>query len=345
MHRILFCAIVTCLLADGLIAQSNGNSTSSQWQSLKNKGDPITTINVSDANGRAQGIAAYVADADALKSFYTQNPNDPEAKEAQRREALALLYAQSLGDTSQKGRCKQLVTQLRKDASIDVELREQLAAFSDNLDTRAQPTTSVDQQVSNYEQTARALQAEFAGSSSIYESLNGIATSSPDDRAAKIAHDILTMPAPDQAKARAQILLNRLALKGASLTDLATSVLGSNNPVTAGLGHPIVVYSWSTAVPQVIAILKNLSSSLPADTVYVGVCLDLGDLSAARAYAASVAPPGQQIYDPMGYIGKFAGRAQLTAPVLIYVADRKGVVVSVSAQRDPSALVSLLSNL
>src|SRR5947209_11866080 len=112
------------------VPNNNGNSADQQWQSVKDKGNAIT----SDANSRAQTIATYLADADALKDFYTNNPTHTEAKEAKRREALSLLYARSLGEQTQKGRAKQLVKDLRTDPGLDAELREQLAAFSDNLD-------------------------------------------------------------------------------------------------------------------------------------------------------------------------------------------------------------------
>lgn len=320
------------------------DSADQQWQALKNKGEPASSSNASDDKGRSQAIATLVADADALREFYTQNPSHPEAKQAKRREALSLLYARSLGDQAQKGRCKQLVKDLRKDGALSVEEREQLAAFSDNLDIEEQDTAA-DKRLGAYEQAARALQAEFPGSISVYESLNGIALSSADDRAATIAQDILRMPAPDQQKALAQVLLNRLALKGTSLVELADAALGPENPVHFGSGHPVIVYAWSSALPRTIALIKTIAPSLPADTAFVGVCLDLGDQRAAHARADADQPLGTQLYDGMGFMGKFAGRAQLTTPGLIYVADRKGVLVSVSAQHDLQALIQIVSNL
>jgi hypothetical protein len=343
MHRALLSLFGFCLTATVVLAAPPTTSADQPWQSVKGKGDPIVGAS-SDATSVSQTISAYIANADALKDFYTKNPNHAEAKEAKRLEAQAILYARSLGDKSQNGRAKQLVKDLRADVALDVDLREQLAAFSDNLDAEELNSTG-DKRLAAYEETARALQAEFPGSVSIYESLNAIAVCSADDRAATIARDILAMPAPDQQKARAQLFLDRLELKGNSLVDLADAALGSGNAIHAAVGRPVVVYTWSSNAPQTIVLIKSLAPSLPADTAFVGVCLDLGDLQAAHQRAAADQPLGTQLYDGMGFMGKFAGRARLNAPGLIYIADRKGILVSVSAQRDPKALIQSVSNL
>jgi hypothetical protein len=343
MRPIFRIALALCLMSASAVAGPNSNGTADQqWQSVKNKGEPLSNVDTFSPAGRAQAISSYIADADALKDFYTKNPGHGSAKEAERRETLALLYAESLGDVSQKGRCKQLVKQLRGDPSLDVEAREQLAAFSDNLDFEEQGTAP-DKRLPGYEQVARALQKEFPSSVSVYESLMGIADSSADDKAAAIAQDVLTMPAPDIYKASAQILLARQALKGSALTQIAAATLGADNPIDDAAGHAIVLYTWRASVPHTIAVVKQAQQTVPTDTVFIGVCLDFGDLTGARAVAAKYQPPGRQIYDPMGFMGKFAGRAYLTKPGMIYVADRKGVIVSVSAEHDTATLSGIAS--
>jgi hypothetical protein len=352
MQRSILVVVSLCALSVAS-AQSTGNpggatengSADQQWQIVKNKGEPITSLNSSDPASRSQAISTYIADADALKDFYTKNPDSARVTEARRREALALLYARSLGDSSQKGRGKQLVLSLRKDASVDLEKREQLAAFSDNLDVDDRRIVNAKDQLLAYEQTARALQTEFPTSVSIYESLNAIAQASADDHATIVAQDILKMSAPAEAKGRAQLLLTRLALKGTSVTNLATEVLGADNAFQRALGKPLVIYSWSASSPEFLGFIKGLVSKVPPGTAFIGVCVDMGDLTAARARVAKDQPPGEQFYDPMGFAGKLAGRAQLSAPGLVYLADPKGTLISVSAQRDLSAVPSALSNL
>jgi hypothetical protein len=354
MHRLVSLLAVT-IAAATLHAQPGnsakaGDSVDLEWQTLAattGKHSPAWPRS-EDVSGtdrvRSQAVAAYIADADALKDFYTRYPTHSKAKEAKRREALALLAVQNLGDPAQRGRCKQLVKEIRSDTTIAPTLREEVAAFSDNLDIATQPQLDAAQKRAAFEAAARALIAEFPGVVGPIESLVSIAQSSPDEHATAVAKDVLAMPAPDVVKAQAQLVLARIALKGRALTDLAAATLGMGNPVELAVGKPIVVYSWAANAPGAIADANTLAAQAPAGTIFIGVCLDMGDLTAAKARAAQESAPGEQIYDPMGAAGPFAGRLYLTAPGLIYLADRDGTIVTTN-RSDLAAIVAKLTNL
>lgn len=354
----LFVALGIAALASGpvVLAQSNGNSgntpaasASDQWQSLKALGK-LRTISLpahADANAtqqaRGRAIAEYIADADQLRQFYSSFPSDPNAAEARRREAYSLVYAVQLGDTADRSRRDQVVNAVRKDAALPEVEREHLAALADNVDVAARHLPSRAEQLLAFEQAARGLQMEFPDTTAPAESLVQLAKASGDDRAAIIAHDVLGMSTPDTLKTQAQIVISRLGLKGDAIADVVGNSLGSTNPIRQAFGHTVAIYSWSSAVPSSLGLGKRIAAVAPAGTEIVGVCLDMGDLKAAKAAAAQAQPPGDQIYDPFGYTGHLAGRLRLTEPGWVYLVDAKGVIASVSAQHDLTAEFAALA--
>lgn len=350
MHRnvCLILAVVALPLATeaGPISQS----AAQQWQTVKNLGKPHTfawpphTDASAVAQARKQAIAAYVKDADTLRSFYQAFPGDPNVHEAKRLEALSLLYASQVGDTTDAARCAALVADVRTDPSLPTVEREPVAALSDNMAVAAQHISTRADRLLALEKTARNLQNEFPDVVLPYLSLVQLAKASDDNRAAIIAADVLKMPAPDTLKAQAQIILDRLALKGTSIDDVAALALGNGNPISKVSQVPIVVYSWSASSPASLALAKHLSTVVPPAVAIFGVCLDIGDLTASKAAASSAQIPGTQIYDPLGRMGRLAGRLRLFDPGTVYLADSSGRITSVSAQLDLTTALAQINN-
>lgn len=342
-------AAVVCAQSNGNAGNTPAASASDQWQSLKALGKqrsislPAHAGTTATQQARGRAITAYLGDADQLHQFYTTFPTDPNAAEARRKEAYALVYAVQLGDTADRSRRDQVVNAVRRDPALPEAEREQVAALADNVDAAAKNVASRAERLLAFEQVARGLQMEFPDVTAPVESLVQLAKASGDDRAAIIAKDVLGMSTPDTLKTQAQIVINRLGLKGEKIADVAGNALGSNNPIRQALGHPVAIYSWSSAVPASLALGKRIAAVAPAGTEVVGVCLDLGDLKAAKAIAGQAQPPGDQIYDPYGYTGHLAGRLRLTEPGWVYVVDAKGLIASVSAQHDLTAAFAALA--
>lgn len=319
-----------------------------QWLTLQALGGPKNLTWPAHSNAaavqqaKASAIAAYVSDADQLNQFYTKNPTDANAGEARRREALSLLYAEQLGDTADATRTGQVVTAVRQDTALPAGEREQVAALSDNLAVSARPSLALDDRLLAFEQVARGLIAEFPTVSAGAESLVQVAKASSDARAAIIAHDVLALPVSDTLKTQAQTILRRQALIGRSLSGIATGALGAASPIPTNPGNVVCVYSWSASVPSSLALARQLATAAPSGAVLVGVCVDLGDLTKARATGAQL--PGNQVYDALGYAGRLAGRLELSEPGHVYLTDAKGVLRSISAQRNLTAAFAALSN-
>lgn len=343
------CGAITAIAQTSAAAGSSAASLSpaQQWQSLQNLGRPkpvawpARTDATATMQARTQAIAAYVKDADQLLQFYTSYPTDPNAAEARRREALSLLYASRLGDTADAARTAALVTTVRRDSTLPAAEREEVAALSDNFGVAQQTGLARADRLLAFENVARGLQAEFPTVPAGSESLVQIAEASADDHAAVVAQEIINGSASDAVKTQAQILLRRLALKGRSVSDIANSALGPGNAVSEAAGHPLVIYTWASTAPASLATAKQVAALAPAGSNLIGVCVDFGDLTRAKALGANL--PGAQLYDPLGFMGRLTGRLELSRPGLVYLADAKGVLLSVSAQNDLKSALAAVS--
>ncbi len=323
-------------------------SADAEWAALRNLGrpqsPPAAGVPASPARARDREIAARLAEADRLRDFRLRHPAHAAATEAKRLEAKALLHAKALGDTAQDGRRSQLVGEIRRDAAIALPLRAEVAAFSDNLDVSRLPGLTRDSRLAAYERVARALNAEFPALPDGCESLVRIAKDSPDDRAQAIAREVLSLAAaPAQARAEAQILLDRHALVGRPLREAGGLILASSAPAAAGGGRPVIIYTWASFSPGSVAQAGRIAELAPAHARLVGVCLDQRDLAPARALAATGQLPGEQVFDWLGRRGELAETLKLAEVGLVYVADAGGVIRSVSAQRNLAEALAALA--
>lgn len=323
-------------------------SVDEEWQEIKNLGPK----NFSGATGngkltaeqaRREFAQELVRDAEQLEKFQAKHPDHAAAKEAKRREALTLLQAWQAGDESREPRRKQLVADLRKDLSLPARQRSEVAAFSENIGVEKRANLSPAARLAAYEEVARALVVEFPDLPDAYEALVQIAKDSPDERAPQIVKDVLAWErTPAAIKKEARAIADRYSLLGKNIAEPTRLVFAQNNPFSNALGSRLVVYTWSSQHAPSIARAKELAAQLPAQTKLIGVCLDQRDLAPAKARAQAEALPGEQIYDWLGRRGEVAEALGAVDPGLIYLVDAKGVIRSVSAQRDLTAALAQL---
>jgi hypothetical protein len=320
------------LALPGRLSADPASPAAAAWAALQNAG----TVPASAANPSAD----LVADANRFKDFYTAFPNDAQAANARCEEGLALVRAWLAGDTSQEARRNRVLAQARHDKSIDPQLRAQLFALSDSVAIAKRPNLTRDDRLLAYESATRDLIAEFPDQSTGYESLLCIARDSSVKRGAALVQELLANKGtPDWVRTEAQHLADRLALRGQALSAIAPRTTDVAAALSPTQGHAVLLYTWVSADRVGILRAKATAAGAPSGTAAIGVCLDSGDLGAAKAAAANL--PGEQIYDAAGAQGAFAQALKLTQPGLIYVADASGVIRSVNVQNDLDAVAAL----
>lgn len=315
------------------------------WLSLKAASrDASVTKGAANATALAQAQEKAKTDAlqeaDNYKDFYTKNPKHIRVREARAQEALALLRAWSAGDTSQDKRREQLIFGVRRDTAIPLALRARVAAWSDHLTVAKQPSLSQNDRFLAYEKAIRGLMREFPTLPDGYEALGRLARDASDERAVSIARELVRKPVPAAVKADAQRLLNRYALIGRPLADVVKPVLGSTNAFTGPAGHGTIIYTWSTWSRPSIELAKRIVAGAPPGTKTIGINLD-ADTPVAKGMAANEKLSGDQFY-LAGPDDELARQLELSTPALVYVADSKGRIRSVSGQHNLNAAIATL---
>lgn len=321
-------------------------SADETWRELENVAqDGLRRRDTTSALSNEQALAEMLASAEAFKEFYTTYPDHASAAEAKRREALVLIQAWRSGDETQQARRKAAVSNVRKDPDIPAARRSEVAALADNIVVEKRAGLSLEARLEAYERVARGLVSEFPDLPDAYEALVHIAKDSSDAKASAIASHLLAWAdAPAWVKQEAKALADRYALIGTSVFDLTKAIIARDNPFEPLKGRPIAIYTWATTHPPSLSNAKELTSKLTRDFRIVGICLDQRDLAPAKRIAQEEALPGEQIYDWLGRRGEVAEALGAVDPGLVYLADDKGIVRSVSAQRNLAAAMAAMSD-
>lgn len=284
------------------------------------------------ALARRQRLDRFLRAADEAKAFQENHPDHPMAKEARRLEARSLLWAAMTGDVSREARARNLVEEVRRDQDLPAKSRLELISLAEIVRLRPLAKERV-KFLAAHEQSARGLIAEFPTEARGYEALLRLAESHPDDaESLRIAREIGTIPAPEDVKFAARTLVDRQALVGQSLPDIARAALGADNIISSTHGRGIILYTWATGSSGSISAAKNMAKSTAAGARLIGVNLD-HDVASAQARALSEGLSGDQLYDERGLEGPLAQALKLTRPGEVYVASPRGELSSVSATR------------
>lgn len=279
-----------------------------------------------------QQAGRFMLAADKAGSFASANPAHAKAGEARGAEAKALLQAAMAGNSTRAERASGLVSSLRRDDRLTAKARLELVALADIV--RLRPLgRDRDRFMAAHEEALRNLIAEFPGEAGGYERLLRLAENHYDDAAAvRIARDVAQMTAPAGIREAAGVILDRHALAGQSLRTIALAALGESNPISAAQNRGIILYTWSSAAPGSFAISKDLARMAPTGALLVGVNVD-ADTTAAVAVAQAEKLPGEQLYDARGFESSLAQALKLRRVGEVYVADRSGIIRSVSGRR------------
>lgn len=295
-------------------------------------GRQIQAPSADERNARRRQMSGRFQNAATrAKEFQEAFPDDPRAREARQLEAKSLLAAAMAGDNSKEGYASTLVSEVRSDARLSAKLRLEVVALAEIVRLR-QFAPDRKKFLSAHEESARSLIMEFPQESGGYESLLRQAESHPDDaEAVRIARDLEKMPAPQSIKSSAQFFLDRQALVGRSLVEIADAALGKANPLSVAEGQGMIIYTWTVQSPGSIVQAKNLLK-LAGGSSLVGINLDQ-DTAAAKVSADENSLPGLQIYDARGRAAPLVQALKLTSAFHVYVVDRQGLIQQVSAER------------
>jgi hypothetical protein len=186
--------------------------------------------------------------------------------------------------------------------------------------------------------------AAYPGQVEPYYSLMALAEDQPDPTlGAKLAMDLLAMPAPAEIKARAQDLLDREAMVGLPLTFLFQDSTGNSLSSDQNRGKVVVIYAWTGRAQGSATWVGRLLKQGGDQVVYLGLNFD-EDRENAETLMKIIAPGSVQVYDPAGLAGAKARQLRLTRVPAVYLIDQTGVLRDVRAiENSPAKLAALLA--
>jgi len=341
----------SCILSLYALARAEPPATEDEeWQALSRpvvvqRAERVSASQASLGEAKAQAeqprretVSQLIDQADRYRDFHRKHPKSGKVREARRQEAVLLLQAGFRGDKEQAARRRQLVGEIRADHNFAPAVRLEVAGYADNLDVIAQNIAIPAELTAALEKTTRQLVAEFPDAPAGYESLLNLAKDSTPDRAKAIFGDLMEMPAPEAVKLEAADWLERYALVGRPLADLAKPALGSDLRLERARGGIIVIYAWSVGDNTSVELAKQIGSiQMPGLTLF-GVNLD-EPAAGQQAKEMAALLPGEQLVLGKGTDTALAKVLLLNETPLIYVTDRRGGIFTVSAQNNPSRAI------
>jgi len=288
------------------------------------------------------------------------DPHDGDAKAYWRRlaaEARAYRDAHPDGEHARAARGLELRAEIEAQEDQLAESPDTMRAVDAYVDDTANPTrdrltlkiasdqaglrrgryASRQDLLDAHEAHARRLIALFPDEMEGYGYLLAMAKAESSARARRIATGLLASPASPAVKEGARSVVARLDLVGAPLV-----LDAAGTAVAEARGHPLVVYSWTTADQGFLDVVRRLAEH--AEARFIGINLD-SDAESARSMAVTLGLPGLQIFDGGGLDGPSARQLHLTFATSLYLVDPSGIVRDVDGHDDPEArLAGLTSN-
>lgn len=330
-------------------AQTSANPPPAQskadadWDTLRSAqaNTEVANVSVNDTADPASRKAArdkqaakFAMLADQAKDFYSKTPDHAHAHEARKFEVLALVQAAQAGDTAMEGRLETTAAIFRANMNIPAAIRVQGAGAVD-FAREMRKAKGKAGRIDAAERVARGLIAEFPTQPQGYESLLTLAGIFDNAKAGTVARELLASAAPDAIKTGAQVVLDRLALIGQSLSAVLEEA-GVGKGKWAKAGQASVVFSWATWSPGSVALGQMLAKRNIGKANVIAVNLDEDTVAAAKL-EQSANLPGKSLYDERGLAGAVASRLKLTTAPQVYLVDSAGIIRDVRGGDDLEA--------
>jgi len=277
------------------------------WEKLTGSGAALATDAASVALLRA----------DQARVFYNRFPASERVREARKLEAICLINAVVEGKAGEEERMRRTVAAFRADGAIPGWDRAVVAGTYEFNEARTR-IKSAEDMAREFEAVARGLMREFPDQPQGYTSLLTQAMMREPGEGRRMIQEVLDAPAPEEPRLRARRLATRLDLIGEPL-------MNHLDGFSAG-GRPSVIYFWSAASPDSLALAARLAPLDAAKVNLIGICIDADPVAAARA---ATGLPGRLLYPAETKQGDQLDRIGADEAPALYLVDAAGNVTDV----------------
>jgi hypothetical protein len=284
--------------------------------------------------------AGFVAAAKQANAFYTKYPNDPNAGQARKIEAISLLRAVNTGTAEVEPQAVRLANAFRADKSNSSADRYEVAMNVLQHDVVRKNIVDKKALLQEYHDRAMDLYGEFPNEPALFSLLIGVAQNADPELARSTAKQILLIPAPDAIKQQAQAVIDRLDMPGKNVAFEWQDENGKSYQMSDFKGRIVVFYVWATWTPATSAANAAVSAALKPGVQLVSVNVDTDPAKGKTANAAAKLG-GINYYDNRGLQGPLTMQLKAIQVPSVYVVDANGVFVGAGTAFD---LPHLLAN-
>lgn len=324
--KLIFALVfVTCAFAQNKIRSPEGD-----WKDLTNlvtepkSTGAVKTVRKSAAESEAEvqkQREKYRQTAISARQYYSSYPQDKNAGQARKIEALSLLRAAAHTDADRGQGAVSVAQSFRDNRSNPTNERFEVAALMERQKfALANSGRFLSSDSLHHEKIAESLQAEFGNTPEVFSFHLGVVNTADFETAGRVARKIVQSSAPTPMKVEAQTSLDRYALVGAKLDRR----LRTDSGLEVGLGEvgkTTIIYVWSPEQGvSHFGALATQARTVPKDCrwVYIAVRSKTGPFNVFKNQAPF---PGIHFYEPPADWGGLSQLLKIRHTPYVYIID------------------------
>ncbi|HWV98903.1 MAG TPA: TlpA disulfide reductase family protein [Candidatus Acidoferrum sp.] len=316
--------------------------------SRDNRGVVMSDQDLSEENKKwNQDVAqTALAVADRAGKFLEQYPQSASAKQAAQIEQRMLLKATAAGSTDAGRRLEASLAEKLKAPDLSEDQRFELRSLQMQAARAGMNARPASERQEAFARQCRSLIQEFPKRSEPYLMLlSGAQDAKEATVRAVVAEVEKSTDAPQEAKERAQALLDRLDLVGRPPEIQFTALDGRGVDFAKLKGKVVLVDFWATwcgpCVGEIPHVKEAYEKFHPQGFEIVGISFD-NEKAALEKFVKSRELAWPQYFDGKGWQNKFGQRYGIESIPTMWLVDRKGNLVDTNARADLAGKVEHL---
>lgn len=285
---------------------------------------------------KAQSVG-FLNAAEKARAFYQKYPAHAKSSEAKKIEAIAMIRAVNTGASSSEPKMRRLVSEFRNDNKHASKDRFDVAIASVQSDVMRKPHANRAEETKEFYNRALDLYGEFPSEAAVYEIFVGVARNADPELARTAARQLLSMPAPDQAKKEAQAVIDRLDMPGRPIDLEWQDQSGKSYRIADFKGKIVVFYVWASWAAE--SLEADVAKALGAGMQLVTVNVDDETKNLKQSKAFDGLNPINNV-EGKGLDSALAQQLRVLKVPAVHVVDARGFYVGAGT---PAQLASLLA--